>query len=110
MRDVNPETITGTLSWYEILPLNGFNLIRAKQNPHMRRKKVCPTSWDRRTDRMLYTQTTRWNLGDRVKIYHGKIVLQHLIDPETNGIAERAVRRVKEGTAAVLQQSRLDER
>ena len=34
MRDVNPETIIGTLSWYKILPLNGF-----KQNPHMRRKK-----------------------------------------------------------------------
>ena len=25
MREVNPETITGTLSWYKILPFNGFN-------------------------------------------------------------------------------------
>ena len=34
---------------------------------------------------------------------------QHLIDP-TNGIAERAVRRVKEGTSAVSPPSGLDER
>ena len=30
-KDVNLETITGTLSWYKILPLIGFNPIRAKQ-------------------------------------------------------------------------------
>ena len=30
--------------------------------------------------------------------------------PETNGIAERAARRVKDGTSAVLLQSRLDEK
>ena len=39
MRDVNPETITGTLSWCKILSLNGYNLFHAKQNLHMRRKK-----------------------------------------------------------------------
>ena len=38
MRDVNPETITCTLSWYKVLPPSGFNPIRAKQNLHMRRK------------------------------------------------------------------------
>ena len=43
-----------------------------------------------------------------MKICHGIIVLQHFIDL-TNGIAERAVRRVKEGMSAVLQ-SGLDER
>ena len=40
MREVNPETITSALSWYKILPLNGFHLIRANQNLHMRRKKL----------------------------------------------------------------------
>ena len=39
MRDPNPETIIGTLSWYKILPHNGFNVIRAKQHIQMRRKK-----------------------------------------------------------------------
>ena len=39
MRDANPETITGTLWWYKILPLIVFNIIRVKQNLHMRGKK-----------------------------------------------------------------------
>ena len=81
MRDVNPETITCALSWCKILPLNGFNLIRAKQNLHMRREKVYQDSWSCRTHRKLYTQKTRWNLGKHVKIYHGITELQHLIDP-----------------------------
>ena len=37
MRDVNPETITGSLSWYKILPLNGFNVVRVK--PKLLRKQ-----------------------------------------------------------------------
>ena len=28
-----------------------------------------------------HTQTSRWNLGQRVKFYHGITALQHLIDP-----------------------------
>ena len=36
---MNPETLTGTVSWCKILPLNGFNPTRAKQKLHMRRKK-----------------------------------------------------------------------
>ena len=39
-KDVNLETIAGTLSWCKFLPLNGFNPNRAKQNLHMRRKKT----------------------------------------------------------------------
>ena len=30
----------------------------------------------------MYKQTTRWNLGKHVKIYHGITALQHLIDPK----------------------------
>ena len=81
MRDVNPETITGTLSWYKILPLSGFNHIRAKQNPHMRRGKVYQNSWSRRKHRKLYIQTTRWDVGKHKKIDHGITALKHLIDP-----------------------------
>ena len=50
-------------------------------------------------------------MGNPVNIYHEIIVLQHTIDPRLmNGIAERAVRRKKEGTSAVLLQSGLDEK
>ena len=81
MRDVNLETITGTLSWCKVLPLDEFNLIRVKRSLHMRRRDVCQNSWSRRTDRKLKIQTTRWNLGKLVKIYNGIIPLQRLIDP-----------------------------
>ena len=45
-----------------------------------------------------------------MKIYLGIIVRQHFTDSETNGIAEWALRRVKEGTSAVLLQSGQDEK
>ena len=60
MRDVNQETITGTLSWYKILLLDGCSLIRVKRSLYMRRREVCQIFWSLRTDRKLYTQTTRW--------------------------------------------------
>ena len=51
--------------------------------------------------------TIPWNLASLVKTYPG-IIASTPHRSETNGIAERAVRRVKEGTSAVLLQSGLD--
>ena len=56
------------------------------------------------------TLTIPWNSAKLVKIFPGIIVRQRQHRSETNGIAERAVRRVKEGTSAVLLQSGLDEK
>ena len=44
-------------------------------------KKVRQNSWSRCANRKLSSQTTRWNLGKRVKVYHGITALQHFIDP-----------------------------
>ena len=52
---------------------------------------------------MSFTLTDPWNLAKFVKIFPGII-------GEPHGIAERAVRRVKEGTSAVLLPSGLDEK
>ena len=45
------------------------------------------------------------NLENPVQAYHGIIVHQHSIWSDTNGIAERAVRRIKEKNSAALFQS-----
>ena len=63
-----------------------------------------------KTSRHSVTLTIHWNLAHLVKNYPGIIVRQHTHRSETNGIAERAVRRIKEGTSAVLSQSGLDEK
>ena len=54
------------------------------------------------------TLTIPWNSAKLVKIFPG-IIARTPQRSETNGIAERAVRRVKEGTSAVLLQSGLNE-
>ena len=78
MRDVNLET----LSWYKILPLNGFNLIRVKGSLHMRRKKKLVKIY--RTVASTKSCVKRqldgiW--GKHVRFCHGNTALQHLIDP-----------------------------
>ena len=48
-----------------------------------------------------FTLTIPWNLASLAKNYPG-IFVRRLHRSETDGIAERAVRRIKEGTPAVL--------
>ena len=107
---MNHGTITSTLSLFKIWPLNGFNPIRAKQRVLRRRKRVYQSFSSRRKSPESFTLTILWNLANLVKTYDDNIVHQHTIDPRQNDIAERAVRRVKEGTSAVLLQSGFDER
>ena len=55
------------------------------------------------------TLTIPWNLARPVKIFPGIIARRHHTDRKQMGLLKRAVRRVKEGTSAVLLQSGLDE-
>ena len=83
--------------------------IRAKPKLHKKPKEACKSSWSPRGSQKSFTLTIPWNLAKLVKISPGIIARLHHIDRRLNGIAVRAVRRVKEGTSAVLLQSGLDE-
>ena len=65
--------------------------------------------WNPRGNQKSFTLTIPWNSAKLVKISPGIIARLHHTDRRTNGIAERTVRRVKEGTSAVLLQSGLNE-
>ena len=63
--------------------------------------------WSRRGNPKSFALTIPWNLASLVRNYPGIIVPSTPHRSETNEIAERAVRRVKESTIAVLLQSGL---
>ena len=96
--------------WYKILPLNGVTLFRAKRKLLRRRKGVYDCFSHRRESRKSFTFTIHWSLANLLKTYHGIIVPSTPHRSEANEIAERAARRVKERTSAVLPQSGLDEK
>ena len=83
--------------------------IRAKTRLHKKPREACKSSWNPRGNQKSFTLTIPWNLAKPVKILLGIICTSTPHRSETNGIAERAVRRVKEGTSAVLLQSGLNE-
>ena len=80
-----------------------------KQNFYKKPREACKSSWNPRGNQKSFTLTIPWNSAKLVKISPGIIARLHHTDRSTNGIAERAVRRVKEGTSAVLLQSGLNE-
>ena len=103
------ETIIDTQSVRRTWPPNGSRHIRAKQILHTKHNGACRSSWSQIGNLKSFTLTTPWNLAKLVKIFPGIIARLTPHRSETNGIAERAVRRVKEGTSAVLLQSGLNE-
>ena len=110
MRSVNQETITDALSLFKILPFNGFNSIRAKQRLLRRRKRVNGKFFESSQKPKVIDIDNSLEFGKSCKdlSWNHRTSTPHR--SETNGIAERDVRRVKEGTSAVLQQSGLDEK
>ena len=91
---VNLETIIEMHSWCRTWPLNGSSRIRVKQKLHMRRWKVCQNSWIRCTDRKVENtgNTIEFGRACEVLSWNHRTSTPHR--SETNGIAERAVRRV----------------
>ena len=108
MTIANLETITDTQSWCRTWPPNGSRHIRSKQKLHKKPRDACKSFSSSQKSRKSFTLTIPWNSAKLVKIFPG-IIARSPHRSETNGIAGRAVRRVKEGTSAVLLQSGLNE-
>ena len=88
--------------WIQAKPCKNKNFTR---NP----EKLAHSSWSPTGILKSFTLTIPWNSAKLVKISPGIIARSTPHRSETNGIAERAVRKVKEGTSAVLLQSGLNE-
>ena len=83
--------------------------IRAKQKLHRKPKEACKSSWSpSRKPEVIYTDNSL-EFGKACEDLSWNHCTSTPHRSETNGIAERAVRRVKEGTSAVLLQSGLNE-
>ena len=103
---VNLETIIDMQLWCRTWPLNRSKHIRARPKLLWKQKRACKSSWSQIESLKSFTLTIPWNLAKLVLSWNHCTSTPHR--SETNGIAERAVRRVKEGTSAVLLQSYLD--
>ena len=97
MKNVNLGTITAMQSRCKIWPLN-VKSFPCRTNLLRKQKRVDESFSNRQTSRKSFTDTL------------GIVVHPRLTLSETNGIAERMVRRIKEGTSAVLLQSKLGEK
>ena len=78
-KEVNPGTITGTLSCYKISPLSGYSLIRVRTRIRRRWRRVYENFLSRHKGRKLFIRTIHYNLSNLVKNYHGFIERLHLI-------------------------------
>ena len=87
-------------SWCRTWPPNGSKRIRAKQNFTRKPRGACKSS--------IHTDISL-EFGKACEDLSWNHCTSTPHRSETNGIAERAVRRVKEGTSAVLLQSGLHE-
>ena len=107
VKKVNRGTIVDNLWEYRIWQHSGYNQTRVKQKLFRRPRRACKSSWSRRGNPKSLTLTIPWNLASLARNYPGIILTSTPRRSETNGIAERAVRRIKEGTSAEQFQSGL---
>ena len=103
----NLGTITDTLSWYKFSPLGG---IRVKPKLHMRRRRIYESlEKPSQKPKVIHTYNL-WTFGKYFEESSWNLRATTLHWSETSGIAERAVRRQKEETSAVLLQSGSDDK
>ena len=110
MNDVNLETIIDMQSWCRTWPPNGSSRIREKTKTSQETKRSLQKFLEpNRKPEVIYTDNSL-EFGKVCEDLSWNHCTSTPHRSETHGIAERAVRRVKEGTSAVLLQSGLDEK
>ena len=109
MKDVNLENNHRYAVVVQDLPPNGFSRIRAKQKLLRKHKGACKSSWSPIGSLKSFSLKNSLEFGKACEDLSWNQCTSTPHRSETNGIAEIAVRRVKEGTSAVLLQSGLDE-
>ena len=110
MKIVNLETITGMQSWCRTWPPNGSRHIRAKTKTSQETQRSLQKFLEpERKPKVIYADNSL-EFGKACEDLSWNHCTSTPHRSETNGTAERAVRRVKEGTSATLLQSRLDEK
>ena len=105
MKDVNHEIIIDTLLWYKIWQLSAYNPYPCKTKTSQKtQKSVMKFLEPTRKPQVVYTDNSL-ELGKSCEELSWKHCTSMPHRSETNGIAERAVRKLKEGTSSVLLQS-----
>ena len=108
VKEMNHATIIDTPLWYGTWQLSGYNPTHVKQKLPRRPRRAWWSSWSRRgKPKVIYTDNS-WEFGKSCEELSWNHCASTPHRSETDGIAERAVRGVKEGTSAVLLQSSLD--
>ena len=108
VKDVNLETNIGLLSWYKTWQLSGSNLYPCKnKNLSDNGEELTKVLRGDEEPKVMYTDNSV-EFGRSCEELSWNPPTPH--SSEINGIAERAVRRIKEGTSAGLLQSGLDEK
>ena len=108
MKVVNLETISSMQSWYKIWLLNGCNCGRAKPSLLKIQTRAYKSFSSRRTRRESFTLTNSLEFGKACEDLSWNRCASTPHRSETHGFASRAVRKIKEGTSAVLLPSGLD--
>ena len=103
---------TGSTEWLENSrsQIPQYNRTRVKLNLLWRRRRVYGSFSSRRKSWKSFILTIPWNLAKACEELSWNHCASTPHRSETHGIAERAARRMKEGTSAVLLQSGLDEK
>ena len=109
MKVVNLETIIDTLWWFKTWQHSGYNHTRAKQNFQETEKSLQKFLEPTRKPKVIYTDNSV-EFGNSFEDLSWNHCTSIPHRSETNCIVERAVRRIKDGTSAVLLQSGLDEK